>query len=50
MARNNRSELVEALHGRIRANHRGLLKVHLELVAALEQARFPTDAHPLSTQ
>lgn len=43
-ARKRRSELVEALHGRIRAHHRGLLKVHLELVAALEQALSDIDA------
>ncbi|MGH8491178.1 MAG: transposase [Gammaproteobacteria bacterium] len=43
-ARKKRSELVEALHGRIRDHHRGLLKVHLELVAALEQALADIDA------
>ena len=43
-ARKKRSELIEALHGRIRAHHRGLLKVHLELVAALEQALTDIDA------
>lgn len=43
-ARKKRSELVEALHGRIRPHHRGLLKVHLELVAALEQALTDIDA------
>ena len=37
-ARKKRAELVEALHGRIRPHHRGLLKVHLTLVATLEQA------------
>jgi len=37
-ARKKRTELVEALHGRIRDHHRGLLKVHLGLVTALEQA------------
>ena len=35
---------MEALHGRIREHHRGLLKVHLELVAALEQALADIDA------
>jgi transposase len=35
---------VEALHGRIRDHHRRLLKVHLELVATLEQALEETDA------
>jgi transposase len=43
-ARKKRSELIQALHGRIRAHHRGLLKVHLELVAALEQALIDIDA------
>lgn len=43
-ARKKREELVEALHGRIRQHHRGLLKVHLELVAALEQALADIDA------
>jgi transposase len=43
-ARKKRTELVEALHGRIREHHRGLLKVHLELVAALEQALADIDA------
>jgi transposase len=43
-ARKKRSELVEALHGRIRDHHRRLLKVHLELVAALEQALAEIDA------
>jgi len=43
-ARKKRTELVEALHGRIRDHHRGLLKVHLELVAALEQALADIDA------
>jgi len=35
-ARKKRAELIEALHGRIRSHHRGLLKVHLELVTALQ--------------
>jgi transposase len=43
-ARKKRAELVQALHGRIRPHHRGLLKVHLELVAALEQALAEIDA------
>ena len=43
-ARKKRAELVEALHGRIRPHHRGLLKVHLELVSALEQALADIDA------
>jgi transposase len=43
-ARKKRTELIEALHGRVRQHHRGLLKVHLELVAALEQALAEIDA------
>ena len=43
-ARKKRAELIEALHGRIRPHHRGLLKVHLKLVAALEQAIADIDA------
>lgn len=43
-ARKKRNELIEALHGRIRPHHRGLLKVHLELVVALEQALAHIDA------
>lgn len=42
-ARKKRAELVEALHGRIRDHHRRLLKVHLELVVALEQALTEID-------
>jgi transposase len=44
IARKKRTELIEALHGRIRPHHWGLLKVHLELVAALEQALAEIDA------
>jgi transposase len=43
-ARKKRAELVEALHGRIRPHHRGLLKVHLDLVVALQQAVAEVDA------
>jgi transposase len=43
-ARKKRTELIEALHGRVRDHHRGLLKVHLELVTALEQALTNIDA------
>jgi transposase len=43
-ARKKRAELIEALHGRIRPHHRGLLKVHLRLVATLEQAIADIDA------
>lgn len=37
-ARKKRGELVQALQGRVRDHHRRLLKVHLEVVAALQQA------------
>lgn len=43
-ARKKRAELLAALHGRVRPHHRGLLKVHLELVLALEQAISEIDA------
>jgi len=43
-ARKKRAELVEALHGRIRDHHRGLLKVHLDLVTALHHALAELDA------
>jgi transposase len=43
-ARKKRTELVAALHGRIKPHHRRLLKVHLELIAALEQALLEIDA------
>jgi transposase len=43
-ARKKRAELLEALHGRVRTHHRGLLKVHLELILALEQAISEIDA------
>ena len=43
-ARKKRTELVAALHGRIKPHHRRLLKVHLELIAALEQALSEIDA------
>jgi transposase len=43
-ARKKRAELIEALHGRIRPHHCGLLKVHLKLVATLEQAIADIDA------
>jgi transposase len=42
-ARKKRTELVEALHGRVRDHHRKLLKVHLDLVEALEQALTDID-------
>jgi len=37
-ARKKRVALIEALHGRITAHHRRLLKLHLDLIGALEQA------------
>jgi transposase len=43
-ARKKRAKLIEALHGRIRPHHRGLLKVHLNLVVTLEQAIADIDA------
>jgi len=43
-----RAGLVEALHGRIRNHHRGLLKVHLDLVTALQHglAESAIDTQP----
>src|SRR3984885_3728293 len=35
-ARRKRAALIEALHGRITAHHRRLLKLHLDLIGALE--------------
>jgi transposase len=43
-ARKKRNELIAALHGRITAHHRRLLKLHLDLIAALEQALREVDA------
>lgn len=43
-ARKKRAALLEALRGRVRTHHRGLLKVHLELIVALEQAISEIDA------
>jgi len=43
-ARKKRVELIEALHGRIRNHHRGLLKVHLDLVTALQHGLAELDA------
>jgi transposase len=43
-ARKKRAELVEALRGRVRDHHRGLLKMHLDLVLALQQAIAQLDA------
>jgi transposase len=43
-ARKKRAALIEALHGRITAHHRRLLKLHLNLIAALERALEEVDA------
>ncbi len=43
-ARKKRAELVEALRGRIRAHHRELLRIHLNLIEALHQALADVDA------
>src|SRR5258708_27976960 len=42
-ARKKRAELVEALRGRIRAYHRELLRIHLNLIEALYQALADVD-------
>ena len=43
-ARKKRAELIQALHGRISAHHRRLLKLHLGLIDALQQALVTVDA------
>ncbi len=43
-ARKKRTELVQALHGRISAHHRRLLKLHLGLIDSLQQALTTVDA------
>ncbi len=43
-ARKKRAALVEALHGRITPHHRQLIKLHLDLIAALECALLEVDA------
>ena len=43
-ARKKRAALIEALHGRITPHHRRLLKLHLDLIAALEAALAEVDA------
>ncbi|HEX8756516.1 MAG TPA: IS110 family transposase [Steroidobacteraceae bacterium] len=43
-ARKKRTELVEALRGRVRPHHRELLRIHLNLVDALHQALADVDA------
>ncbi len=43
-ARKKRAELIEALRGHMTAHHRTLLKLHLDLIAALETALEQVDA------
>ena len=43
-ARKKRTELVEALRGRIRPHHQELLRIHLNLIDALHQALADVDA------
>jgi transposase len=43
-ARRKHDELVEALHGRIRPHHRTLLRLHLNLIVALEHTVGEVDA------
>ena len=43
-ARRKRSELIEALRGRITGHHRMMLKLHLDLIADLERALSEVDA------
>ena len=43
-ARKKRAELIQALHGRISAHHRRLLKLHLGLIDSLQQALATVDA------
>jgi transposase len=43
-ARKKRAELIQALHGRISAHHRRLLKLHLGLFDSLQQALATVDA------
>jgi transposase len=43
-ARKRRAELVKALRGRIRPHHRELLRIHLNLIDALDQALTDVDA------
>jgi len=44
-AKKKKAELVEALRGRITPHHRDMLKLHLDVVAALEVALRDVDAH-----
>lgn len=43
-ARRKRTELVEALRGRVTDHHRAMLKLHLDLIGALESALGQLDA------
>lgn len=43
-ARKKRGELVDALRGRVTAHHRAMLKLHLELIDALQKATDEVDA------
>ena len=43
-ARKKRAALIEALHGRITPHHRHLLRLHLDLIDALERALADVDA------
>lgn len=43
-AKRKREPLIEALRGRITPHHRGMLKLHLDLIAAIEQALADVDA------
>ena len=43
-ARKKRAALIEALRGRVTAHHRGMLRLHLNVIAALEAALRDIDA------
>lgn len=43
-ARRKRADLIEALRGRVTAHHRAMLKLHLDIIAALESALDEVDA------
>lgn len=43
-ARKKKAELTEALRGRVTAHHRGMLKLHLQLIDALQSALDEVDA------
>jgi len=43
-ARQKKAELVEALRGRVTPHHRGMLQLHLDLIAALQAALEKLDA------